>query len=445
MSMESVVPSPVPEQVPASLTESAVVVGPMATTGDAPATVALPQSLQRGWRIALSLYAFCSNALFENAIWLIYLAAHGYSPFAIGLFEMEFHIVKLIAEVPTGVFADLVGRRASLMVSVILQGLSMFLFLDPTPPSIGLSFALSGLSYAFRGGAEEAMIWALVERSGDTAGQVARYSRLFSWVALIELLAVALGNGSGGFLSGLWSGLPFLASGIVIAAAVIPLLFLPERRLERTERPRPLAHAWAGLRVAWHDPLLLALLLTSALAGTVVTTVGFYTQLYLAGLGYALAAIGLIYAVSRVLDALATLGAPRLIARVPAQWLIPGGVGLLAGGLLAMSLGSALVGLIGFVLLFRVADDILVPSLSTYLNARTPEAQRATVLSLDTGLFSLGMIVLFPLFGLGLTHVSFEAVYRGTLVALVVCGVAIGGCVALGQGRKSASPPNPLP
>lgn len=427
--------------VPVPLSESPSIAGPSAEASLKRGGIARAPSLRLRWRVALSLYAFCSNALFENAIWLIYLAGRGYSPFAIGLFEMEFHVVKLFAEVPTGVFADLVGRRASLIVSMLLQAFSMLLFLAPSPFNVGLSFALSGLSYAFRGGAEDAMIWALAERGGAAAGQVARYSALFSWVTLLALLAIALGNGTGGFLSSVWSGLPFLLTAVVVAAAVIPLLFLPEQKLEHAERPHPLAHAWAGLRVAWHDPLLLALLLTSALAGTVVTTVGFYTQLYLAGLGYTLAAIGLIYAVSRVLDALATLGAPRLIARVPARWLVPVGVVMLAAGLLAMSLGGAAIGLIGFVLLFRVADDLLLPTFSTYLNARAPEAQRATVLSLDTGLFSLGMIVLFPLFGLGLTHVSFESVYLGTLVALIVCGVAIGGWVALWQRRRGANEP----
>lgn len=425
-----------PESLPIPLSESPRVASPpMPEASGEQGLSARGTPLPRRWRLALTFYAFCSNALFSNAIWVVYLAAKGYSPLAIGLFEMTFHVAKLLAEVPTGVFADLVGRRASLIVSMGLYAASMLLFLDPTPVSMVASFALGGLSFAFRGGAEDALVWALAEHGGSPAQQTMRYSRLFSWVTLIALLATALGNGSGGFVSHAWSGLPFVATGVVVAVAILPLLFLPERRLQGTERPHPLAHAWAGLRVAWRDPVLLALLLTSALAGTVVTTIGFYTQLYLARLGYTLAAIGLVFAVSRVLDALATLGAPRLIAHVPARWLVPMAVGLLAAGLGAMSTGLALVGLVGFVLLFRIADDLLLPALSTYLNARAPEAQRATVLSLDTGLFSLGMIVLFPLFGLGLTHVSFEAVYRWTLVALIVGGLAIGTGLSLVRRR----------
>src|SRR5574340_522893 len=69
------------------------------------------------WGRAFGVFALLSNLDTENAIWLIYLAARGYSPFAIGLFEMLFHIAKFVAEIPTGIFADLVGRRASLLAA----------------------------------------------------------------------------------------------------------------------------------------------------------------------------------------------------------------------------------------------------------------------------------------------------------------------------------------
>jgi Mg2+ and Co2+ transporter CorA len=40
------------------------------------------------------------------------------------------------------------------------------------------------------------------------------------------------------------------------------------------------------------------------------------------------------------------------------------------------------------------------------------------VLSLQTGLFSAAMIVLFPLFGLGVTNIPYSTAYLWTLYAL---------------------------
>jgi hypothetical protein len=60
----------------------------------------------RRWLLAFDGYNAATNLHFTGAIWVIYLATHGYSPFAIGLFETLFHVAKFVAEVPTGIFWD---------------------------------------------------------------------------------------------------------------------------------------------------------------------------------------------------------------------------------------------------------------------------------------------------------------------------------------------------
>ena len=107
----------------ATLAESAPQPSPTLTT-EARAT-------QRRWLLAFGLYTVATNTTFSQAVWVLYLAARGYSPFAIGLFETCFHIAKFVAEIPTGIFADLVGRRASLIVSCAVGAVAMLLYLVP--------------------------------------------------------------------------------------------------------------------------------------------------------------------------------------------------------------------------------------------------------------------------------------------------------------------------
>jgi len=405
---------------------------PVASQQASPSVATSPApGFRRRWALAMGLYSVAANAGFSNAVWLVYLAAHGYSPFAIGLFEMLFHVAKFLAEAPTGVFADLVGRRASLIVCCALGGVSSLFYLAPGVAwLVAAGFAISGLAYAFRGGAESALVWHLAERSG-APDRAAQFSRFFSRLLLVGLVALALSEASGGFLSGVSPILPFLCGAAASGLGILPLLLLPEVRLAHTERRHPLAHARDGLRAVWRDPALLGLLLLSALSAAIVTTVNFYTQLYFSGIGFTLAAIGLIFAASRVTDAAFTALAPRAIRRLPPRVLLPLFVGAEALGLLAMSTSRPLVGLIGFLALFHCADAVLYPAISTYLNQRSPEAQRAMVLSLDTGLFSAAMIVLFPLFGLGLTRVSYATAYAWAVVALVAGGLLILGATRL--------------
>ncbi|HLY30840.1 MAG TPA: MFS transporter, partial [Ktedonobacterales bacterium] len=238
---------------------------------------------RRRWTLAYWLYIVGSNIDFTNVVWLIYLAGRGYSPLAIGLFEMLFHLAKFLAEAPTGVFADLVGRRASLIVSCALCALATLLLLIPTTPVIALSFALSGVSWAFKGGAQEAVVWALAQRSGGADSIAQRYSRLFSRTLVVLLIAGALGEASGGYLLRLNVAVPFLCRAVALVIAIAPLLLIPETRARQSAHDdqtshragRPLEHLRAGLAAAWRNPTLLALLLLSGLEAAIFTTTGY--------------------------------------------------------------------------------------------------------------------------------------------------------------------------
>src|SRR5579859_3317186 len=88
----------------------------------------------RRWLVVFYCFDATTSLLFTSAVWVIYLASRGYSPLAIGLFETVFHIAKFVAEVPTGIFADLMGRRKSLVICCIIGAIENLLFLVPSPP-----------------------------------------------------------------------------------------------------------------------------------------------------------------------------------------------------------------------------------------------------------------------------------------------------------------------
>lgn len=399
---------------------------------ESPAVEIATPATQRRWAIAFGLYTAATNLTFTQGVWVIYLAIHGFSPFAIGLFETCFHVAKFLAEAPTGIFADLVGRRLSLIVSALLVVVAELLFLAPTPAMIVLSFALQGIAFAFRGGADSALLWTLVERSGDEK-RAARYSRLFSRMFVIVLLMQTAGVATGGFLLNIGQATPFIFTSLSSALAILPLLALPEQRAHATHRNHPLAHLREGLRAVWRDPTLLGLLALSGLTAGVLTTIGYYTQLYYHSIGFSLATIGLLLAIPVVPDALFAAATPRIMGWLPRRWVLAIFVGAEMLGLLALATRVPILALVGYLGLLHVGDSVLYPAISTYLNERSPEAQRATILSLETGLFSAIMIVLFPLFGFGLNYIDFSLAYLWTFVALLLGSV---GIVALVWGLK---------
>ena len=378
----------------------------------------------RRWSRAFDAHNLATNTNFTRAIWIIYLASHGYSPLTLGLLEMLFHISKFVTEVPTGIFADLLGRRKSLMIYCGLSALETLLFLMPTPPLMILSFVLAGTSFAFRGGASEAILWRIAEHA-EPDNSARRYSRLVSRMYLVSMIGEIIGSSAGGYLGNLLIVLPFLLTSILTALGVVPLLFLPEQKIAASERTSALRHLGKGLKAVWRSPTLVGLLLISGLTESCWQTIYFFYQLYLHGLGYSLSAIGLVVALSTASNFLFTAAAPYLMRRLKESWLVLLFVGLEILGLALMALPQVWLSLLGYLVFFQASVAVLAPAISTYVNQRSPEAQRATVLSLQTGLFSAAMIVLFPLFGLGVTSVPYSTAYLWTLLALVAGALAI--------------------
>lgn len=407
------------------------------TSPDQPLMSTTPVPWHR-WLRAFDCYNACTNTIFTSAIWVIYLAAHGYSPLAIGLFEMLFHIAKFVAEVPTGIFADLMGRRKSLIIYCVISALENFLFLVPTAPLITLSFILSGISFAFRGGANEALLWTLAGYA-DADNQATRYSKLVSRMFLIGLLGEIIGTASGGYLGHILQTLPFICRAVITALGILPLLLIPEQRSVQDQQTRtnPLQHLSKGLQIVWRSPTLMGLLLISGLTDSCWQTIYFYYQLYLHGMGFSLNIIGLIVAASTGTNFLFTAITPGVMRYLPERWLVPIFVVMEILGLLLMSMPNSILSLVGYLVLFQASVAVLVPAISTYINQRSSEEQRATVLSLQTGLFSAAMIVLFPLFGLGVSQASYQSVYLWTLEALAVGSAAVWGLTwMLGRFRK---------
>jgi MFS family permease len=378
----------------------------------------------RRWSLAFDAHNLASNIGLTRAIWMIYLANHGYSPLALGLLEMLFHVAKFVTEVPTGIFADMLGRRKSLIIYCGLVALETLLFLKPTVPLMILSFALSGTAFAFRGGASEAILWNIAGHA-DPENQTRRYSRLISRMYLVSILGEIIGSSTGGYLGNVLIVLPFILNSVLAILSAVPLFFLPEQKVENSERTSALRHLGRGLQAVWRSPSLMGLLLISGLTESCWTTIYFFYQLYLHSQGFSLSAIGLIVALSTVSNFLFTAVTPYLMRWLKESWLVPLFVACEVLGLALMSLPQPWLGLLGYLVFFQASIAVLMPAISTYINQRTPEAQRATVLSLQTGLFSAAMIVLFPLFGLGVTNVPYSTAYIWTLLALAAGALLI--------------------
>ena len=97
--------------------------------------------------------------------WVAILASRGYSLVEIGVAETVFHIVSLIFEIPSGVLADVFGRKKMLVVSTIMGMISdVIMILSGSLFTVCMSVAFRALSYNFSSGSGDALAYDSLSR-----------------------------------------------------------------------------------------------------------------------------------------------------------------------------------------------------------------------------------------------------------------------------------------
>ena len=108
----------------------------------------------------LAIVTFFSNLYFYNHIGTLYQQTRGLNLLQVSSIWSIIVATIFLAEVPTGVLADKIGRKWSVVMALLLQTLGEFLYFFATGYfSFVLIAILAGLGYAFLSGANEALVY----------------------------------------------------------------------------------------------------------------------------------------------------------------------------------------------------------------------------------------------------------------------------------------------
>lgn len=363
------------------------------------------QKILRRQKRALLALEFCSGFCPAGSVWVLLLGLRGLSPVSIGLAESVFHLVSLCGELPSGLLADLLGRRRTLLASRAMFVLSALLMAAANGFwGVCLSLAVSALGYNLASGTREAITYESLLAAGAQAGYL-RFSSLQN--ALFRGSAAAAMLLAGGVVL-LGSRRAYLLDALVSLAGLLAVLALREpppqdapcaaaaRRQGFCAALRQLAGSAAAVLRA--DKLARRVMAGNALAGAAATLTLFFLQRRIgAALSAGPAALGPALVLIGLGGALAGLGASWLARLRWAQAAAAAGLGIGLCVLLARLGSLPLLLAAGFFAGFW--DDALQLVSDSLLNSRFPTAQRATLVSVSSLLFSLAMIPLSPVFG----------------------------------------------
>jgi MFS family permease len=198
-----------------------------------------------------------SNGVFR-LLFNFYVLSLGFDEALLGRLVTASSLTSLLAALPAGYLADILGRKRSLVLGGLLISLSiagMVVF-----PNQGAFYAFSVLSGIAQSIMAITMSPFLMENSGDE-----ERTYLFSLGHGLQMLSAFVGNWVGGYLPGWFGswknvsptdnaayGLSVAAVAVMFALSVIPLLFLRRNRIVGEARS-----VFAPIKYAMEKPKLL--------------------------------------------------------------------------------------------------------------------------------------------------------------------------------------------
>lgn len=325
----------------------------------------------------------------------------------------------LLFEIPTGAFADLYGKKTSILIGSFftLTGLGFLAFgSDFTAFAVG--FILMGVGRAFRSGAESALLYDWLSSVEKQNEYIRHQSRLQAAFVAIDII-----SGSVGFLLfGLNVRIPFIISFISMALVILVQFTLKDiaQRAEHQENTFAIHinQIKEGLLVVSRSSMIMWLMgftliysianmfFSSTLSLPFFREVKRFTtdQLALMGLIWNIIQTGSLFFVSQL---------ERRLGQSTSMLVIVVLTPLLFLGLLLSSnfvLSSILIGLYYSSMSFR---EVII---DTYLNTRISSQYRATVLSIASMVISSLAIFILPVLG---TIVDRSSLNNGLLLLVV--------------------------
>lgn len=176
---------------------------------------------------AAYIFSFVSQMFFPIAIWIFFYTK--YLTFKeIALISAFGYVASILFEIPTGAFADLVGRKTAIILSYFIFSITMLGIAFSTTFPMFLFFVITGaLGDALYSGSLEALVYDSLKENGEETSFHIVTSRMetFTWLGLF------VGSISGGFIYTFWFRLPYLIQAGVTFAAGIGALKLVEPKI----------------------------------------------------------------------------------------------------------------------------------------------------------------------------------------------------------------------
>ena len=345
------------------------------------------------------LFFFLNAFALERAIFYIYFLSAGHTPSQVSLLQVLLFSSLFLAEIPTGIIADVFGKKVSVIVGVLLKAVSLILqaMFVGSFAMLMVSFVLYAIGLSCISGSLTSLLYENARKNNE----LSFFARLMAGAELIDSVGLAVAMILGPFVKeyfASWSPVYFITAGAnVFAALSIATVYEASNRThEGDERRFAIKNLFANART------LFPLALPIALVHACMTPFFVNSQLLLNELKGGLSAVGASIGFTELLSGLYVFLILKHSISFTRSKLAPA-IGFVAALCAANMIGNFYV----TCLLLLIANIIVIYlriSLQDVLNQRiTSDSVRASSLSFVTFLDTIFISIGYLFFGL-LSH-----------------------------------------
>ena len=343
-----------------------------------------------------------------TSFWILFFIQNGLSLLQIGLLESIFHGTSLLCEIPSGMLADRFSYKTNLYLARLssIGSSILILFGQGNFWIYAIAMMVNAWSYNFDSGTSTAFLF----DSAVEAGQKDRYLQISSFLSGVAEVTRTLGTVVAGFLiHGALAWTYYIAIGLsLISILLIFLMKEPESKSDERNH-LTLKRILEVVKQEWQEKTVLFYwMLTYQLVGTIMCMFYFYYQQKISDL--ASWQVSLIMLIGSGFNLLAVYLASQIGKKWNSNQVFPILVALTGLALFLVGAKTPFAYLSVYLLtnaLYAVYQPIYYNDLQAYL----PSSVRATMLSINSMMFSLSMIVIFPLTGWFIDSFGFVAVF----------------------------------
>lgn len=342
-------------------------------------------------------YCFLKNFDVTSAIWVLYMIYRGMSLIDVGIAEGVFHLSSLLFEVPSGALADLCGRKKSIIygrVCSVIAGIIM-LFANSLF-GFCLAFMVSAFGYNLNSGAEEALVYDSLKNLNEEE----KYLKVSSRLNFIIELSAGIGIFIGGILSEYSYTYLYIVGILMSIITLIPAFMFTETKGEKEKKEKISIknHFKKVIEILKENKKIRGILIYFPAVFTFNTIVFFYGQEYFSSLGFNKIEISTLMLIAGIVSCIGALTSKNIFSvfKEKAKYIASIGMGI---SIVFLSFEKIEISIISF-LIINYFNALLYPIQSMSLNKLIASEERATIISIDSMIFSIFMFVYFPICGM---------------------------------------------